>query len=258
MFEASAADRQSQLNATPPPQSSESGEPPRGEYCYEYPRPALTVDVIVFAFHNNKLQVLLVRRNLEPFKGRWALPGGFVQMGEALHVSARRELGEETGVNDVYLEQLYTFGDPDRDPRTRTVTVAYFALMSADQYAAAHLEPATDVAEVRWWSIYGLPDLAFDHGRILQYALQRLRWKLEWTGLGFLLLPAEFTLGELQRIYETVLDEALDKRNFRRKILDLGIIEETGNMYKGEHRPAKLYRFTASAIELEQARRRFP
>jgi 8-oxo-dGTP diphosphatase len=246
------------LNATSSQQSSESGEPPRGQYCYDFPRPALTVDVIVFAFHENRLQVLLVRRNLEPFKGRWALPGGFVQMDEDLHVSALRELGEETGVDDVYLEQLYTLGDPDRDPRTRTVTVAYFALMSADQYAAARLEPATDVDDVRWWSIYDLPDLAFDHARILQYALQRLRWKLEWTGLGFLLLPAEFTLGELQRIYETVLNEALDKRNFRRKILDLGIIEETGNLYKGDHRPAKLYRFTARAIELEQARRRFP
>lgn len=216
------------------------------------------MDVIVFAFHDNRLQVLLVRRKLEPFKGKWALPGGFVQMDEDLHTSALRELGEETGINDVYLEQLYSFGDPDRDPRAHTVTVAYFALMSADQLAAARLEPATDVDAVRWWSIYDLPDLAFDHARILRYALQRLRWKLEWTGLGFLLLPAEFTLGELQRVYETVLNEALDKRNFRRKILDQGIIEETGNMYKGEHRPAKLYRFTARAIELEQARRRFP
>lgn len=246
------------MNATSSQQISESGEPSRGRYCYDFPRPALTVDVIVFAFHDNRLQVLLVRRKLEPFKGKWALPGGFVQMDEDLHVSALRELGEETGINDVYLEQLYSFGDPDRDPRARTVTVAYFALMSADQFAAARLEPATDVDAVRWWSIYDLPDLAFDHARILQYALQRLRWKLEWTGLGFLLLPAEFTLRELQRVYETVLDEALDKRNFRRKILDLGIIEETGNMYKGEHRPAKLYRFTARAIELEQARRRFP
>lgn len=229
-----------------------------GTYVYDYPRPSVTVDIVLFAFHNNDLKVLLVQRKFDPFAEKWALPGGFVQMEEDLEQAALRELEEETGVRDVYLEQLFTFGSPDRDPRTRVITVAYFALLSTDQAAGQALRAASDASDARWWSMYALPELAFDHQRILSYALQRLRWKLEWTALGFMLLPEEFTLSELQRVYETVLRESLDKRNFRRKILDLGIVEETGRLYKGDHRPAKLYRFTAKAIELEQARRRFP
>ena len=229
-----------------------------GIYVYDYPRPSVTVDIVLFAFHNNDLKVLLVQRKFDPFAEKWALPGGFVQLEEDLEQAALRELEEETGVRNVYLEQLFTFGSPDRDPRTRVITVAYFALLSADQVAGQALHAASDASDARWWSMYGLPELAFDHQRILSYALQRLRWKLEWTALGFMLLPEEFTLSELQRVYETVLRESLDKRNFRRKILDLGIVEETGRLYKGDHRPAKLYRFTATAIELEQARRRFP
>jgi 8-oxo-dGTP diphosphatase len=229
-----------------------------GAYVYDYPRPSVTVDIVLFAFHNNDLKVLLVQRKFDPFAEKWALPGGFVQMEEDLEQAALRELEEETGVREVYLEQLFTFGSPYRDPRTRVITVAYFALLSTDQAAGQSLRGASDASDARWWSMYDLPELAFDHQRILNYALQRLRWKLEWTALGFMLLPEEFTLSELQRVYETVLRESLDKRNFRRKILDLGIVEETGRLYKGDHRPAKLYRFTAKAIELEQARRRFP
>ncbi len=227
-------------------------------YSYEFPRPAVTVDIILFTFRDNALQVLLIQRTNEPYKDRWALPGGFVDMDEDLADAATRELAEETNVTDVYLEQLYTFGEPGRDPRTRVITVAYFALLSADQASRLDVRGGDDTRDARWWNIYDLPELAFDHGRILQYALQRLRWKLEWTALGFLLLPEEFTLSELQRVYETVLDEQLDKRNFRRKILATDVLEETGNMREGDHRPAKLYRFTAKAIELEQARRRFP
>jgi 8-oxo-dGTP diphosphatase len=229
-----------------------------GPYCYEYPRPAVTVDIILFTFTDNDLKVLLIERNQPPFAGAWALPGGFVEQDEDLDTAALRELAEETNVSDLYLEQLYTFGQPDRDPRTRVITVSYFALLSADQAARLDIRGQSDAKEVRWWSMYGLPDLAFDHARILQYALQRLRWKLEWTALGFLLLPAEFTLSELQKVYETVLGEPLDKRNFRRKMLAAGVLEETGRVRQGDHRPAKLYRFTAAAIELEQARRRFP
>src|SRR5690606_11981003 len=192
------------------------------------------------------------------FAHHWALPGGFVNIDEDLEDAARRELSEETNVSDVYLEQLYTFGDPDRDPRGRVITVAYFALLSNDQVRGLQIRGASDAGEAAWWNIYDLPQLAFDHARILQYAMQRLRWKLEWTALGFLLLPAEFTLSELQRVYETVLHEPLDKRNFRRKMLAADVLEETGNLREGDHRPAKLYRFTAKAIELEQARRRFP
>lgn len=227
-------------------------------YCYEYPRPAVTVDIILFTFQHCRLEVLLVRRALLPFAGMCALPGGFVAIDEDLENAARRELFEETNIQDIYLEQLYTFGAPDRDPRTRVITVAYFALLSVDQAARLQLRAATDAAEVAWWDAYAPPPLAFDHARILHYAVQRLRWKLEWTALGFLLLPAEFTLSELQRVYETVLNEPLDKRNFRRKMLAAGVLEATGNQRAGDHRPAQLYRFTAKAIELEQARRRFP
>lgn len=233
-------------------------EAPPGRYCYDYPRPAVTVDIILFTFYNNELKILLIQRKHPPFQDKWALPGGFVDMGEELHAAALRELAEETNITDVYLEQLYTFGQPDRDPRTRVITVAYFALLSADQSARLVIKGQSDASDARWWSMYQLPELAFDHERILQYALQRLRWKLEWTALGFLLLPAEFTLSELQKVYETVLNEPLDKRNFRRKILATDVLEETGNIRAGDHRPAKLYRFTAKAIELEQARRRFP
>lgn len=234
------------------------GEPARERYCYDYPRPSVAVDIVLFAFLQDDLKVLLIERNAEPYAGRWALPGGFVRMDEELDAAARRELEEETGVRDVYLEQLYTFGAPDRDPRTRVISVAHFALVSAAEVSRNRVQAATDAAEARWWSMYALPPLAFDHDRILAYALQRLRWKLEWTALGFLLLPDEFTLSALQRVNERVLDEKLDKRNFRRKFLDMGVLEESGNVAKGDHRPARLYRFTARAVELEQARRRFP
>lgn len=236
-------------------------------YTYEYPRPAVTADMVVFTFQENELHVLLVQRKHDPFAGEWALPGGFVEIDEDLDDAALRELREETGVSDVYFEQLYTFGQPDRDPRGRVITVAYLALLSRDQAALQQMRAGDDAGDARWWNIYTLPALAFDHARILEYALQRLRWKLEWTALGFLLLPEEFTLSELQRVYETVLHQPLDKRNFRRKMLSATaqdgsrnekVLEETGRYRGGDHRPARLYRFSAKAIELAQVRRRFP
>lgn len=229
-----------------------------GQYSYAYPRPAVTVDVVLFTFTDGQLRTLLIQRKGEPFAGQWALPGGFVRMDESLEAAAERELLEETGVRDVYLEQLYTFGEPGRDPRGRVITVVYYALVSADQSARMFVQGGDDARDACWWNVYCLPELAFDHQPILEYALQRLRWKLEYTALGFLLLPAQFTLSELQSVYETVLKEELDKRNFRRKILAADILEESGGYREGDHRPAKLYRFTAKAIELEQARRRFP
>lgn len=231
---------------------------PAAAYSYRYPHPAVTVDTVVFAFFDNDLQVLLIQRGGEPYAGLWALPGGFVQIDEGLEAAAARELAEETGAHGVYLEQLYSFGTPDRDPRERVITVVYFALVSEDQVKGLHLRGDSDAQEARWWSTAAPPPLAFDHSAILQYAVQRLRWKMEWTAVAFELLPPEFTLSHLQRVYERVLDEDLDKRNFRRKTLALDILEETGELSRGGHRPARLYRFTRKAIELELARRRFP
>ena len=224
----------------------------------QYRQVSVTVDVILFRFVDNDLKVLLIKRKNWPFEDHWAIPGGFVGYDEPLEEAALRELAEETNVRDVYLEQLYTFGDPLRDPRTRVITVAYFALLSAEQAAHIQLRSATDASAAAWWSIYNQPPLAFDHAKILEYALRRLRWKLEYTALGFMLLPKAFTLSELQAAYEIILGEGLDKRNFRRKILAADVLEETGGTNEGPGRPARLYRFSAQAIEMEQARRRFP
>jgi 8-oxo-dGTP diphosphatase len=221
----------------------------------DYPRPSVTVDVIIFTLGGSVLQVLLIQRGNPPFEEMWAIPGGFVGIDESLEGAAIRELEEETGVQDVYLEQLYTFGDPGRDPRGRVITVAYFALVPAD---AVQPHAGHDAADARWWSVYDLPPLAFDHEDILAYALQRLRYKLEYTAVGFELLPEVFTLSELQAAYEIILGEQLDKRNFRRKILSADVIEETGEYRAGEGRPAKLYRFRADAVAEIKTRRLFP
>jgi 8-oxo-dGTP diphosphatase len=199
------------------------------------------VDTVILTVLEGKLQVILVRRLDEPFAGLWALPGGFVGGDESLEAAALRELGEATGVEDVYLEQLYTFGDPRRDTRGRVISVAYVALLAADR---CPLTPHRLEAEARWFSVYDLPDLAFDHGRMLEVALERVRTKLEYTTIGFQLLPATFTLGELQLTYEIILDRSLDKRNFRRRLKLLGLFEPTGaKRAEGPGRPAALYRF---------------
>jgi len=215
----------------------------------------VAVLVVILTVVEGELRVLLIHRSAEPQMGSWALPGGFPQSGESLADAAARKLVEETGVGDVYLEQLFTFGDPDRDPRGRVISVSYFALIAADRRP---LQAGSDAAEARFFPMCVSGSLAFDHDRILEYALDRLRNKLEYTTVGFQLLPAKFTLSELQRVYEAILGRELDKRNFRRKIELLDVLEETGNLRAGDHRPAKLYRFMATAIELEQARRRFP
>lgn len=209
-------------------------------FTYEYPHPAVTTDIVVFTIRQGALKVLLIKRALPPFQGRWALPGGFVEMDESLDEGARRELEEETGVTGVYLEQLYTFGRPDRDPRERVITVAYYALIPSD---AIELKAATDVEGVGWFGIEELPELAFDHHEILAVARQRLVAKLDYSTIAFQFMPRTFTLSELQAVYELILAEPVDKRNFRKRILALGVIEETGDEKReGPHRPAKLYR----------------
>ena len=225
-------------------------------YTYEYPRPAVTVDIILFTLRESKLQVLLVQRAQPPFKNAWALPGGFVQMVESLEQAAARELREETGVNQSYLEQLYTYGEPERDPRGRVITVAYYALLPRD--APVRREGGSDARQAALFAVDSLPELAFDHAEIIAYAIRRLRYKLEYSAVGFELLPEEFTLSEIQQTYEKILGEQLDKRNFRRRIQQAGVIEETDHMRTGEGRPARLYRYRADAVAEVKARRLFP
>lgn len=223
----------------------------------KYERPSVTVDVVVFSLAEEDLKVLLVKRTSAPFSGMWAIPGAFIKLNESLTEAAARALAEETGVEDVYTEQLYTFGDPHRDPRMRVITVAYFALVP---YDAVHHAPGRETSDTAWFSMFDLPSsLAFDHDEILEYALTRLRYKLEYTAVGFQLLPDVFTLSELQKAYEIILQEKLDKRNFRRKILAASILEETGQKRKdGEGRPAMLYKYREDAVAEVKTRRLFP
>ena len=222
-----------------------------------YERPSVTVDIVIFSLRHGELQVLLVQRKHWPHEGMWAIPGGFIAMSESLKEAARRELAEETGVDDpdIYLEQLYTFGNPGRDPRTRVITVAYFALISSDNL---QLHADSDAAAAQWFPAADPPSLAFDHADILHYAIQRLRYKIEYTALAFQLLPEAFTLTELQEAYEHILASKLDKRNFRRKVLAAQILEKTPHIRSGDHRPARLYRFRADAVSEISARRLFP
>ena len=210
-------------------------------HTYDYARPALTTDCVVFGLDDEDLKVLLIQRDLSPFEGGWALPGGFVRVGESVDDSARRELEEETGLKKVYLEQLYTFGEPDRDPREHVVTVAYYALVNLLDHPP---KADTDARNAAWFSLDDIPKLAFDHRRILDAALDRLRGKLRYQPIGFSLLPEKFTISELQWLYERILEQKLDKRNFRKKLNKLGILEETEEIQQDvAHRAARLYRF---------------
>jgi 8-oxo-dGTP diphosphatase len=211
-------------------------------YTYDYPHYAITADVVVFTIRNNVLQVLLIKRGLAPFKGRWALPGGFLRPDEDLEACARRELEEETGVSGFYLEQLYTFGAIKRDPRERVVTVAYFALIRSD---AVTLQAASDAAGAAWVAMEELPQLslAFDHEQIVAAARERVAAKLEYSTIAFQFLPERFTMRELHTVYETVLGKPLDRRNFYKKMLASGELLETAETrLEGAHRPAAVYR----------------
>ena len=210
-------------------------------HTYAHPRPALTVDCVVFGLDEGELKVLLVQRALAPFAGRWALPGGFVHVDEDLESAARRELEEETGISKVFLEQLYTFGAVDRDPRERIVSVAYFALVKLSDH---RIRAATDAADAAWFAVTDLPRLAFDHDEIVSVALTRLKGKVRYQPIGFELLPPKFTLSQLQRLYEVILEAPLDKRNFRKKILAMDLLEELDEIEQDvAHRAARLYRF---------------
>jgi 8-oxo-dGTP diphosphatase len=214
-------------------------------HCYDYPRPALTVDCVVFGLAATGLQVLLIERGLPPFAGCWALPGGFVRLEESLEKAARRELAEETGLGSVFLEQLCTIGSLDRDPRERVVTVAYYALVNAGaEVLDARSNAESDARQARWFGVADLPTLAFDHGAIVGLALDRLRGKLRYAPIGFELLPRKFTLTQLQQLYETVLNRQFDKRNFRKKLLKMDLLIPLEEHQQGvQHRAAQLYSF---------------
>jgi 8-oxo-dGTP diphosphatase len=228
------------------------------KYSYDWPRPAVTVDVALFtvAGPSNKLrlEVLLIQRGDEPFRGRWALPGGFVHEDEDLPDAAARELAEETGLGEVYLEQVGAVGTPGRDPRGHTVTVVWVGLVPADRGA---LKASGDARAAAWFDVAALPKLAFDHAAILEQALAHLRGRLAEAPVCFELLPREFTLGELQAVTEAILGRELDRRNFRRKVQELGLVEEAGGTRReGAHRPAQLYRFVPGAFEEYQRKGR--
>lgn len=205
----------------------------------------VTTDIVVFTVQQDELHLLLVERGHEPYKGALALPGGFVLPDEDLDTGARRELEEETGVKGYYLEQLYTFGYPGRDPRGRVVTVAYFALIRANQ---VRLQAGSDAISTQWVAISKLPRLAFDHDDIVAVARERLAAKLEYSTLAFQLLPDRFTIREVQAVYETILGRELDRRNFYKKILASGdLVETSERRVEGRHRPATVYRLKKPA-----------
>ena len=217
-----------------------------GSHNGHFAKHAIAVDVVLFTIQDGTLKVLLVKRQHAPYRGAWALPGGLVGQDESVDTAILRELQEETNIGNIYLEQLYTFGEPNRDPRGRVITVAYYAVVNWQQF---QLKARQRVSEANWFAVKRLPALAFDHQRIVDYALERLRNKINYTTVGFQLLPREFTLTELQRSYEVIVGQRLDKRNFRRKMLQLGILKGTREFQaNGRQRPARLYTFTEPKV----------
>ncbi|MCK4650054.1 NUDIX hydrolase [Candidatus Pacearchaeota archaeon] len=208
------------------------------ENIHNFGKPSLTVDIVIFTIREDELKVLFVKRDINPFREKWALPGGFVRMDESLEDAAKRELKEETGVQNVYLEQLFSFGDIKRDPRGRVITVAYMALTNSENIK---LKATTDVSDVKWFSVKKIPTLAFDHKKILDYSLKRLKWKFEYTTVAFSLLPQKFTISQIQKIYEIVFNKRFDKRNFAKKIISLNILREEELKKNVSHRPPMLY-----------------
>ena len=200
----------------------------KGTYTYDYPRPAVTTDCVIFGYDGKELKVLLIERGIEPFKGCWAFPGGFLNMDEDALAGARRELKEETGLEDAFIEQFHTFSEPGRDPRGRVITIAHYALVKIQE-----VEGGDDAAQARWFPIEEVPPLAFDHDRILRMAMSRLKERIHFEPVGFELLPDVFTMPQLQNLYEAILEVHFDRRNFASKMLKLGILEDTGDRPAG-------------------------
>jgi 8-oxo-dGTP diphosphatase len=219
------------------------------QYCYRYPHPAVTTDCVIFGFDGERLQVLLIERGIDPFKGKWAFPGGFIKMDESAEEGALRELREETGLDNAYIEQFHAFSEPNRDPRERVITIAYLALVRLQEVKAGD-----DAAAARWFPIDEIPSLAFDHDHILRIALQRLREQLHFQPIGFELLPEKFTMKELQTLYESILGVSFDRRNFSKKMMHLELlIELDETVWPTRKREAKLFKFNSvKYAELKQ------
>ncbi len=217
------------------------------KYTYDYPRQAVTTDCVIFGFDETNLKILLIQRGIKPFKDKWALPGGFIRQEETIEECAKRELFEETSLKNVFIEQLYTFSDIDRDPRGRVISVAYFALINLNNYKAV---AGDDAKNAQWFSVNDMPTLAFDHDKIVRTALYRLKGKIRWQPVGFELLPEKFTLTDLQHLYEVVLEIKLDKRNFRKKILKTELLIDLDEKQENvAHKAAKFYKFDKSKYE---------
>lgn len=218
-------------------------------YSYKYPHPSVTTDCVIFGFDGTKLQVLLIERGIDPYKGKWAFPGGFIKMDESCEEGALRELNEETGMTNTYIEQFHTFSDPNRDPRERVITVAYYALVRIQD-----VKGGDDAAKAEWFALDQVPQLAFDHDRILRAALQRLRERIHFEPIGFELLPEKFTMKQLQNLYEAILDVRFDRSNFAKKMLHFNILTQLDEtVWPTPKREAYLYSFNEESYnELKQ------
>ena len=213
------------------------------KYCYQYPHPAVTTDCVIFGFDGTKLKVLLIERGIDPFKGKWALPGGFLRMDEDAEQGALRELMEETGLESAYIKQIHTFTTPNRDPRERVITIAYYALVRLQE-----VKGGDDAARAEWFALDEVPALAFDHDQILRIASRELRRQIHFEPVGFELLPKQFTIKQLQSLYEAILDVRFDRRNFYKKMLHLELLTQIDTGPTTRNQPF-LFEFNAQKYE---------
>ena len=216
------------------------------KYCYKYPHPAVTTDCVIFGFDGSELQVLLIERGIEPFKGKWAFPGGFLNMDETAGEGALRELKEETGLENAYIEQFNTYSDPGRDPRERVITIAHYALVRIQE-----VKGGDDAAKAQWFPIDEVPQLAFDHDKILRDAMRKLRERIHFEPIGFELLPEKFTMRDLQILYESILGVKFDRRNFAKKMMHYELLNQLDETVRPTaKRDALLYSFNKENFEL--------
>lgn len=216
------------------------------KYCYKYPHPAVTTDCVIFGFDGNDIKVLLIERGIEPFKGKWAFPGGFLNMDETAGEGALRELKEETGLENAYIEQFNTYSDPGRDPRERVITIAHYALVRIQE-----VKGGDDAAKAQWFPIDEVPQLAFDHDKILRDAMRKLRERIHFEPIGFELLPEKFTMRDLQILYESILGVKFDRRNFAKKMMHYELLNQLDETVRPTaKRDALLYSFNKENYEL--------